>query len=98
MPRLRYSKREAIRQAVDLQRLCVGNAQLLDADARAEGATPESRAKAGTALSNVVRAWRVLEEGKRVLKGDPLPGSLKPVPRSKACGPKFPWVEPTDPT
>lgn len=78
MPRLTYSKRDAIKQANDLQRLCIESAKLLDADARANSATPEQRAKAGTALSNVVRGWRVLQEAKRILRGDPAPGSFKP--------------------
>ena len=31
-------------------------------------------------LAQLARAWNVLEDRKRILKGRPLPGSLKPVP------------------
>jgi hypothetical protein len=80
MPRLTYSKRAAIRQAVEMQRLCFSNAQLLDQDIRAS-ADKEQRARVATGLGNLVKAWRVLEDAKRVLKGDPMPGCLKPTER-----------------
>lgn len=78
MPRLTYSKRNAIRQAVEMQALCIESARILDKDVRSVNSNPDTRAKAGTALSNITRAWRVLEEAKRVLKGDPSPGSYRP--------------------
>ena len=77
MPRLTYSKRDAIRQAVEMQRLCFSNAQLLDQDIRAS-ADKEQRARVAMGLGHLVRAWKTLEDSKRVLKGDPMPGSLKP--------------------
>ncbi len=77
MPRLTYSKRDAIRQAVEMQRLCFSNAQLLDQDIQAS-ADKEQRARVATGLGHLVRAWKTLEDSKRVLKGDPMPGSLKP--------------------
>ena len=87
MPRLSYSKRDAIRQAVEMQRLCFSNAQLLDQDIRAS-ADKEQRARVATGLGHLVRAWKTLEDSKRVLKGDPMPGSLKPEkPRPNRCRP-----------
>ena len=77
MPRLTYSKRDAIRQAVAMQTLCFSNARLLGADI-AGSADAEQRARVATGLGNLVKAWRVLEDAKRILKGDPMPGCLKP--------------------
>ena len=77
MPRLTYSKRDAIRQAVAMQTLCFSNARLLGADI-AGSADLEQRARVATGLGNLVKAWRVLEDAKRILKGDPMPGCLKP--------------------
>ena len=77
MPRLTYSKRDAIRQAVAMQTLCFSNARLLGADI-AGSADAEQRARVATGLGNLVKAWRVLEESKRIWKGDPMPGCLKP--------------------
>jgi hypothetical protein len=80
MPRLNYSKRAAIRQAIDMQKLCFAGAQLLDQDLRA-ATDKEERARVATALGNLVRNGSVLQESVRVLKGDPMPGKLKPEPK-----------------
>jgi hypothetical protein len=77
MPRLSYSKRAAIRQAIDMQKHCVKAADLLATDIQATS-DKEERARVATALGNVVRNWSALQESVRVLKGDPLPGSFKP--------------------
>ena len=77
MPRLTYSKRDAIRQAVAMQALCFSNARLLGADI-AGSADAEQRARVATGLGNLVKAWKTLEDSKRILKGDPMPGCLKP--------------------
>src|SRR4051812_20063371 len=82
MPRLSYSKRSAIRQAIDMQKLCFAGAQLLDGDMRATS-DKEERARVATALGNLVRNWSVLQESVRVLKGDPMPGSLRPKEKLK---------------
>jgi len=37
-----------------------------------------------TELAQVARAWDTLENRKRILRGRPLPGSLKPDPRRPA--------------
>jgi hypothetical protein len=105
MPRLSYGKRHAIRQALELQQLCASGAELLDQDLRA-AEDRELRARVATAMGNLVRNWSVLQESVRVLKGDPMPGSLKPQPKPthrrgwtragyrSAFGP----IEPTVPT
>jgi len=83
MPRLTYSKREAIRQAVAMQRHCVEGAEILGRDLAATD-DKELRARIAGGLSNLVKGWRVAEDAKRVLKGEPLPGSYKAEkPKSK---------------
>jgi len=38
----------------------------------------EVRARIGSALASMVRGWDILEERKRILRGRPLPGHLRP--------------------
>ena len=65
---MRPGKRTALRHLLELQR-CVFSA------ATKEGVEPRD-------LAQLSRAWEVLEERKRILKGRPLPGSLKPKPNT----------------
>lgn len=93
MPRLTYSKREAIRQAVAMQRYCVEGAELLGRDLAATD-NKEQRARIATGLGNLVKAWRVAEDAKRVLKGEPLPGSYKAEKPKQDRNRGIPTVEP----
>ena len=77
MPRLTYSKRAAIRQAVEMQNLCFAGALLLDQDLKGSE-NKELRARVATASGNLMKTWTALQESVRVMKGDPMPGSLKP--------------------
>jgi hypothetical protein len=83
MPRLSYSKRAAIRQAVEMQKLCFAGAQLLDRDLH-ETEDKEQRARVSTGLANLMKTWTALQESVRVLKGDPMPGSFRPGTKSKS--------------
>lgn len=38
----------------------------------------ELRSRIGSALASMVRGWDILEERKRILRGRPLPGHLRP--------------------
>ena len=44
----------------------------------------EIRARLLTALSSAARGWQGLQDTVRILKGDPLPGSLRPTERKRA--------------
>ena len=61
MPRLTYSKRTALRQAVEMQRIAFEAVQLLDGDMR-ETTDKETRARAATAMSGLGRHWTALQE------------------------------------
>src|SRR5713226_8116951 len=82
MPRLSYSKRAAIRQAIEMQRFCYSGAELLAKDLLEE-TDKETRARIATGLGNLVKNWTVLQDAVRVMKGDPMPGSLRPEQNSK---------------
>lgn len=43
----------------------------------------DERARLAAAMGGLGRNWTALQETIRILKGDPLPGSLKPVPKAK---------------
>jgi hypothetical protein len=62
--RIRPGRRNALRQALQLQQ------RVFDEGIK-PGVTP-------VALAQLARAWDTLEERKRILRGRPLPGSLKP--------------------
>jgi hypothetical protein len=64
LPRMKPGRRGALSQILELQRLLVVDA-----------VNPETTA---SARAQVARAWEVLEERKRILRGRPLPGSFKP--------------------
>jgi hypothetical protein len=64
LPRMKPGRRGAVLQLLGMQRVLV-------ADALNPETTPAARAQ-------VARAWEVLEERKRILRGRPLPGSLRP--------------------
>lgn len=59
-----------------MQRYCVEGAELLGRDLAASD-DKELRARIATGLSNLIKGWRTAEDAKRVLKGEPLPGSYK---------------------
>lgn len=63
--RKRPGKKRSLRQAVELQTLVYQRAK--DRDLKAND------------LASLARAWDILEERMRILKGQPLPGSMKPV-------------------
>ena len=48
----------------------------------------------GSMVSQLARAWDVLEERKRILRGRPLPGSLRPEKVRKTSRPA--WTGPID--
>ena len=68
--RIRPGRRNSLRQALQIQ-------QRVFDEGMKSGVTPG-------ALAQLARAWDILEERKRILRGRPLPGSLKPEkPKSK---------------
>ena len=96
MPRLNYSKRSAIKQAIEMQGLCFNGAKLLDTDLRATTDKAE-RARIAGAIGNLCRNWGSLQDSVRVLKGDPMPGAFRPEKPSKTrkC-PSALWSLPID--
>ena len=64
LPRIKPGRRGALAQLLELQQHVLGAAARRDT-------TP-------TGLAALVRAWCGLEETKRILRGKPLPGSLRP--------------------
>lgn len=93
MPRLSYNKRAAIKQAIELQRVCYTGTQLLDGDLRG-AADKEARARVAVAIGSLVKNWTVLAEAIRVLRNIPAPGSLRPEPKIQRSNRRR--VEPVD--
>lgn len=74
--RLRPGRRNSLRQAVHMQQVLyesiVGKGDTKLADGSIRSPTLAEKAQAA-------RAWEALEDRKRILRGRPLPGNLKPV-------------------
>lgn len=71
--RIRPGRRKSLHQALDIQRLVYDTI-------RGSNVRPAD-------LASLARAWDILEERKRILRGKPLPGSLKPTtPKAKKPG------------
>ena len=75
MPRLTYPKRRAIKQALEMQESFAKCMKVLEADFLAS-TEKEERARLATAMGGLGRNWTALQETIRILKGQPLPGSL----------------------
>lgn len=69
-------------QSLELQALAMKTANTLSKDLQF---TPdkELRTKQAQALAAVIRAYDTIEERKRILKGKPMPGSLRPESKTK---------------
>jgi hypothetical protein len=89
-PRRWRKGRQAYRQAVDAQAGLLEVLELCRADAVATQ-DRELRAKLGVAMGAMARGWDLLEDRKRVLRGKPLPGHLRPdlAPKAKRVLPSF---------
>jgi hypothetical protein len=72
----RYGNNKGLTQAYELRDLAIAEAKELRERALAEDETPSTRAQA---ISAMIRAWDVASSRIRVLRGRPLPGSLRPV-------------------
>src|SRR3974390_1244835 len=70
-------RRLATRQVLDMQQAMYKTALLLEKDAL-ECSDREERARVASALANLAKGWDALENRKRILRGKPLPGSLRP--------------------
>jgi hypothetical protein len=90
---MRPGKRTSLRQVLQLQQAAFETVQLLKADA-ATAEDPELRARIGSSMAQLLRAWDIGENRKRILRGKPLPGSFKPEkPNPKSKRPNWGPIE-----
>jgi hypothetical protein len=94
----RPGRRLATRQVLDMQRAAYEASLVACKDAVDTALSPEQRARAATAASNLIRAWVAGEDRKRILRGRGLPKSVEAAnakPKRKAWnGPSFCEVPP----
>lgn len=76
--RIKPGRRSSLLQVLDLQKAAFDVAMSLREDALNAALSKEQRAKTATALSNMIKAWDSAEDRKRIIRGKPLPGSLRP--------------------
>jgi hypothetical protein len=75
--RIRPGKRNSLRQVLQLQQATYDTALALKEDVvRSEDVA--LRARTASSIAQLARSWDTLENRKRVLRGRPLPGSLRP--------------------
>jgi hypothetical protein len=100
--RIKPGRRSSLAQLVEMQRATNEAAAVLGADAVDRALNPEQRARAATALANLVKAWNSAEGSKRVIRGFGNPKTVearnaKPKGPHKTAQPEFaPESEPPD--
>ena len=67
----------ALKQAVQLQDALVESGLALHEDLKAM-TDLEQRARSAAAIASVAKGWQALQDQIRILRGRPLPGSLRP--------------------
>jgi hypothetical protein len=75
--RARPGRRLSLRQVLDLQQIAHEVAVGLQGDFNATG-DREERARVGSSISNVAKAWATLQDAKREILGKPKAGVFKP--------------------
>lgn len=82
IPKGKPKHKKAYLQALDMQAAIQATLALCQADAAAEK-DRETRARIGSAMAAMARGWDILEDRKRILRGKPMPGQLRPDQPSK---------------
>lgn len=82
-PRVRPGRRETLHQCLDLQNLAF-NAALCYRPIVEHAQTKILDSRIASAIASLVKAWDLTQDRKRILRGRPLPGSLKPEPIKRA--------------
>jgi hypothetical protein len=95
-PRIQPGKRNSLRQVVSLQQKAYEVAMRLAEDALRDGLDSERRAKSATAMGNLIKAWDSAEDRKRIIRGKPLPGSLRPSTEKKRSSRALPAPTPEE--
>lgn len=67
----------ALSQAIALQKALFDVGLLIATDAKAS-VNSDDRARSGSVLSGVAKGWQSIQDQIRILRGKPLPGSLRP--------------------
>ncbi len=85
LPRAKPGRRTSLTQVLAMQDALYEACMIMKEDCR-NASDKEERAKIAGAMSNTCKGWEALEDRKRVIRGLPLPGSLRP--ESKPRKPK----------
>jgi hypothetical protein len=94
--RVQPGRRNSLKQVIDLQNAAYDCAMRLREDALRDGLDSERRAKTATALGNLIKAWDSAEDRKRIIRGKPLPGSLRPSTEKKRSSRALPAPTPEE--
>ena len=78
----RAGSKQAFRQAVALQKFTFESIEMLKEDLK-QAVDIELRVKIASAMSNLTKSWDMAIDRKRILKGTPSPGSLRPDSKPK---------------
>lgn len=81
-PKRKPGGRIALSQCLDMQEYVFLTSGIVREDA-VNGITCEERARAASALASLCKAWEALDDRRRILRGQPLPGSLRPMADTK---------------
>lgn len=86
LPRTRPGRRTSLSQAIAMQQATYECTIVLQGDLK-ETEDKLLRSRIASGLAQLTKSWELLEDRKRILRGKPLPGSLRPerkAPKRKA--------------
>ena len=77
LPRIRHGRRAALVEVIEMRQLCYTTARMLGNDLA--GATDTAdRSRLAGAIASLTKGWESMQDQLRILKGKPMPGSLRP--------------------
>lgn len=82
LPRNQPGRRKSLTQVLNMQDAVYETCMMLRDD-MCESTDKEERARIASAIASTCKGWDSLEDRKRVIRGQPLPGSLRPIAKPK---------------
>jgi hypothetical protein len=80
-PRIQPGYRNSLQQVLLIQEVITEAVSGLRIDLKTSNA--ETRARSSSALASLAKGWDCLEDRKRIIRGKPMPGSLRPEAKPK---------------
>ena len=77
LPRVKPGRRAALCEVIGMRMLCYKSAKLLGQDLETSSEIGD-RARIASSIASLAKGWESMQDQLRILKGKPMPGSLRP--------------------